>query len=174
MGGLSFGSEVAMWTATNSNLLAAVSIASGQSEATKYWMDSMPGSDRPSIIREVWGLARPEETPSRWKLVSPALNAERIRAPVLFQLPEQEARMIPELYARLSAANIPTELYAFSDEDHFKLQPRHRLAVYERNLDWFRYWLQDHRDPDAGKAGQYQRWNALKERWRRTSRSATP
>lgn len=174
MGGLSFGSEVAMWTAMNSKLLAAVSIASGQSEPTKYWMDSMPGSDRAKASRAVWGLGRPEETPSRWKLVSPALNSEKIRAPILFQLPEQEARMIPELYARLSLAAVPTELYAFPDEAHFKLQPRHRLAVYERNLDWFRYWLQDHRDPDRTKAEQYRRWDALKARWLPTNRSAAP
>ncbi len=174
MGGLSFGSEVALWTAVNSKALAALSIASGQSEPTKFWMDSLPGSDRARIVRDVWGLGRPEETPSRWKLVSPALNAEKIDVPILFQLPEQEARMIPELYARLHQAAVPTELYAFPDEAHIKLQPRHRLAVYERNLDWFRYWLQDHRDPDPVKAEQYRRWDALKARWLPTNRSAAP
>lgn len=175
MGGLSFGSEVAMWTAMNSKLLAAVSIASGQSEPTKYWMDSLPGSDRAKAVRAVWGLGAPEETPSRWKLVSPAFNAEKIRAPILFQLPEQEARMIPELYARLSLETVPTELYAFPDEAHIKLQPRHRLAVYERNLDWFRYWLQDYRDPDPHKADQYRRWDQLRQQWSAgsTARSRT-
>lgn len=174
MGGLSFGSEVALWTAVNSKALAALSIASGQSEPTKFWMDSLPGSDRARLTQEAWGLGRPEETPSRWKLVSPALNAGKIDVPILFQLPEQEARMIPELYARLDLAAVPTELYAFPDESHLKLQPRHRLAVYERNLDWFRYWLQDYRDPDRAKAEQYRRWDALKARWRSAVKSTAP
>ncbi|MDP9424245.1 MAG: Atxe2 family lasso peptide isopeptidase [Pseudomonadota bacterium] len=173
MGGLSFGSEVALWTAMNSKLLAALSIASGQIEPVRYWLDSMPGSDRAKAVRSVWGLGRPEETPSRWKLVSPAFNAARMQVPILFQLPEQEARMIPELYARLHLAGVPAELYAFPDEAHLKLQPRHRLAVYERNLDWFRYWLQHHRDPDPMKSEQYRRWDLLRERWSRSTASAT-
>src|SRR3989337_3949871 len=118
-------------------------------------MDSIPGSACSGMSRAAWGLGRPEETPSRWKLVSPAFNTERIHVPVLFQLPEQEARMIPELYARLNLAAVPTELYAFPDEAHIKLQPRHRGAVYERNLDWFRYWLQDYRDSSPATAQQY-------------------
>jgi hypothetical protein len=46
-----------------------------------------------------------------------------------------------------------------------KVEPRHRLAVYERNLDWFRYWLQNYRDPDKAKAAQYDRWDKLKAAW---------
>lgn len=171
MGGFSFGSEVAMWTAANSDLLATVSIASAQTEPASYWMSTMGGGDRALRIRSVWGLGRPEETPSRWKLVSHALHAARFRAPILFQLPEQEARRIPELFSRLELAGVPTELLAFPDEAHVKLQPRHRFAVYQRNLDWFRYWLQDHRDPDHAKIEQYRRWDALKERWQAPSKT---
>ena len=170
MGGLSHGSEIAMWIASHSDLLAAVSISSGQLEPVNYWEGLATDSDQPAIYRQVWGLGAPDETPARWTLISSALNAEHIRTPILFQLPEQEARRIPELVARLVRAKNPTELYAFPDEDHIKLQPRHRLAIYERNLDWFRYWLQDYRDPDPGKAAQYQRWDAL----RRARPVATP
>jgi hypothetical protein len=50
------------------------------------------------------------------------------------------------------------------------IQPRHRLAVFERNLDWFRYWLQGARDPDPAKADQYARWDRMRVGW---SHSAT-
>ena len=51
----------------------------------------------------------------------------------------------------------------FPNESHLKVLPRHQLAVYERNLDWFRFWLQDYVDPDPLKAPQlYQRWQAMK------------
>ena len=164
IGGLSFGSEVAMWTMIHSNLIAAASIASPQFEPANYWFNGVRGRDNHEIARRVWGLGRPEETPDRWRLVSPALNVDRIRAPLLLQLPEQESRYPVELYARLSNSTTPTELYVFPDERHIKMQPRHRLAVYRRNLDWFRFWLQGHSDPDAAKADQYRRWQALAER----------
>ena len=165
MGGFSFGSEVTTWIALHSDLLAALSIASAQSDPTGYWFDAIGAGDRPKMVRKVWGLGTPEETPARWKLVSAALNAERIRAPILLQLPEQEARRVPEFYARLTASPTPAELYAYPDEDHLKVEPRHRLAAYERNLDWFRYWLQNYRDPDSRKAAQYARWDKMKTAW---------
>lgn len=169
MGGLSHGSEIALWIASHSDLLAALSISSGQLEPANYWTNSVPGSDIPATMRRVWGLGTPNETPGRWSLVSPAFQAAQIRSPILFQLPEQEARKIPELYARLSRNGTPTELYAYPDEAHIKVQPRHRLAVYERNLDWFRYWLQDYRDPNPDKGEQYRRWDQLRQRWRASS-----
>ena len=174
MGGFSFGSEVATWIATHSNLLSALSIASAQSDPAGYWFNAIGGGDRPALMRKVWGLGPPEETPARWKLVSPALNTASIRAPVLLQLPEQEARRIPEYYARLTESGTPAELYAYPDEDHLKVQPRHQLAAYERNIDWFRYWLQDVRDVAPAKAGQYVRWDLLRSRWKEVRTSRAP
>ena len=173
MGGLSFGSEVAFWVASHSDLLAALSVTSPQPEPASHWLNAVPGSDITATKRRVWGYGAPDETPERWRLVSPALNADRIRVPVLFQMPEMEARRVSQLYSRLAEEGTPTELYAFPDEAHIKVQPRHRLAVYERNLDWFRYWLQDFSDPDSRKLEQYRRWDLLRERWSRTAASAT-
>jgi len=45
-------------------------------------------------------------------------------------------------------------------------QPRHRLEIYERNLDWFRFWLKDEQDPDPRKEEQYRRWNRLRDETR--------
>lgn len=172
MGGLSFGSEVAMWVAMYSKLLGALSVSSAQVEPAQYWLSAQPGTDHAYYRRKVWGLGSPEETPRQWRLVSPALNAERISVPTLFQLPEQEARQMPELYARLVAAGTPAELYAFPDEAHVKIQPRHRLAIFDRNLDWFRYWLQDYRDPDPAKAEQYRRWDGLRRQFEKKQASS--
>ena len=173
MGGLSFGSEVAMWIAMYSKLLHALSISSAQVEPAQYWLSAQPGTDHAYFRKKVWGLGPPEQTPRQWRLLSPAMNAKRITVPTLFQLPEQEARQMPELYARLVAAGTPTELYAFPDEAHVKVQPRHRLAIFDRNLDWFRYWIQDYRDPDPAKAEQYQRWDRLKLEFQKKQASAS-
>jgi hypothetical protein len=35
--------------------------------------------------------------------------------------------------------------------------------VYERNVDWFRFWLQAYEDPSPEKAGQYRIWREMKK-----------
>lgn len=174
MAGLSFGSEVTMWTLLHSNLLAAAAMASTQIEPTYYWYNSVRGRPQPEVIRRFWGLPAPDESPAAWRRDTAAMNIDRIRVPLLMQLPEQEARNVIELYSKLSRSTIPTELYAFPDSAHIKVQPRQRLAAHQRYLDWFRYWLQNYTDPDPAKAEQYRRWNALAARWHQGSAPPRP
>jgi dipeptidyl aminopeptidase/acylaminoacyl peptidase len=162
MGGLSFGGEVTAWALMNSPLLAAASISSTLFEPTYWWFNGVAGRDIHDGVRSMWQLGAPDETPERWKQLSPAFNVDRIRAPLLMQMPEQEFRMNMELYARLTEAGRAADLYAFPQEPHVKIQPRHKLAVYQRNLDWFRYWLTGAIDPDPLKAGQYRHWQAFR------------
>jgi len=111
----------------------------------------------------MWGLGSPSETPERWKVLSPVFNLDNIRAPILMQTPEQE-------YVYGLDYEIPlirehrADLYVFPNEPHQKFQPKHKLAVYERNLDWFRFWLQGYEDPAPSKVAQYIRWRAMRER----------
>jgi len=161
MGGLSFGSEVTMWTAIHSRLLRAASIASVQLEPAYYWFNAGIGRDMfRDNLRHYWKLGPPDTDPARWRRLSPALNVGKIDAPILMQMPEQEARQSPELIARLTAAHMG-EAHIFPFASHLKTEPRQKLAVYQRNLDWFRYWLQDYVDPDPAKAEQYARWSEL-------------
>lgn len=166
MAGLSFGSEATMWTLFHSDLLAAAAIASSQIEPAYYWVNAVRGRTQPEVLRQFWGLGSPDETPDAWRRHSAALNVDRISAPLLMQLPEQEARNVIELYARLSRSATPTELYVFPDAAHLKIQPRHRLAAHQRYYDWFRYWLQDQTDEDPARAAQYRRWRILRDAWR--------
>lgn len=55
------------------------------------------------------------------------------------------------------------DLYVFPNEPHLKFQPRHKLAIYKRNVDWFRFWLQGFEDADPSKADQYEHWRAMRE-----------
>ena len=165
MGGFSMGSEATMWVAMNSKMLAAAAVVSAQYEPTDYWMQAMRGSHIPQEMKEFQQAGPPDQDPERWKTISPALNTERIKAPLLMQMSEQEFRGGIELFSRLSNTTTPVEMYAFPDEAHIKIQPRHQFAVYRRNLDWFRYWLQDYVDPDPAVATEYRRWDSLR-RWK--------
>ena len=39
-------------------------------------------------------------------------------------------------------------------ERHEKNQPKHRYSIYQRNVDWFNFWLREKEDPDPAKADQ--------------------
>src|SRR3546814_13345872 len=67
------------------------------------------------------------------------------------QFPEQEARLSIELVSRLATAGIG-ETHIFPYAPHIKVEPRQKLAAYERNLDWFRFWLKSEIDPAPASA----------------------
>lgn len=162
MGGLSFGSEVTMWTAMNSEMLTAASVSSPLVSPTYYLLGSIKGDVFFSGLRRFWQVGPYEETDERWQEISPSANLDKIRSPILMQVPEQE-------YIHLLDYAIPlirrkrADLYVFPHEPHQKFQPRHKLAVYERNLDWFRFWLQGVEDDDPRKAEQYKHWRLMRE-----------
>jgi dipeptidyl aminopeptidase/acylaminoacyl peptidase len=164
MGGLSFGSDVVLWVAMKSNLLAAASVTSPSVSPNYVLLHSLEGAAFRAGVKASWGLGAPDQTPDRWKLVSPAFNVAAIHAPVLFQMPEQEYVQALDYVLPLAASPTPADLYVFPNEPHNKVQPRHKLAAYTRNLDWYRFWLQGYVDPDPVKAAQYDHWRALQSR----------
>jgi dipeptidyl aminopeptidase/acylaminoacyl peptidase len=111
------------------------------------------------------GMGYPPATANNrafWRETSLALNAARIDTPLLLQLADNEFRLALEAFGALREQGKPVEMYVFPDEYHVKWQPEHRRAVYERNLDWFSFWLQQQEDSDPAKAAQYARWRALR------------
>lgn len=166
MGGLSFGSEVTMWVAMKSRLLAAASISSVSMSPNYYLFGSLKGGVFTSGLKYLWGLGSPVKTPARWHVLSPIYNLDRISAPVLFQMPEQEYMQATDYVIPMIRKNM-ADLYVFPNEPHQKFQPKHKLAVYERNVDWFRFWLQGSEDTDPSKAAQYARWRTLREHAKR-------
>ncbi|MBN9464801.1 Atxe2 family lasso peptide isopeptidase [Brevundimonas sp.] len=172
MGGLSYGGEVTMWTLMNSDVVKAASIASPSITPNWYLFNSLRENFR-SRARSNWQIGAPDETPDQWRALSPAFNLDRIRGPILFQMPEQEYLVSLE-YVLPMIRRRQAELYAFPEEAHIKFQPRHKLAVYERNLDWFRFWLQDYEDPDPARAEQYRRWREMRAARDAAAASAGP
>jgi hypothetical protein len=98
---------------------------------------------------------------AHWQPMSLALNAGRIKTPILIQAADDEFIQSLEAYTALREHARPVELHVFPDEHHIKWQPAHRAAIYRRVLDWFGFWLQDRVDPAPAKVAQYERWRAL-------------
>jgi dipeptidyl aminopeptidase/acylaminoacyl peptidase len=162
MGGLSFGSEVTMWVAMHSDLLAAASVTSPSVTPMYYRMNMARGQMFETGLRKVWGLGSPEETPDQWKRLSPVYNLDSIHTPVLFQMPEEEYLCAIDSIFPLMRKH-RADLYVFPNEPHNKFQPRHLLAAYQRNLDWFRFWLQGYDSGERGKRARYEHWRAMRD-----------
>jgi dipeptidyl aminopeptidase/acylaminoacyl peptidase len=161
MGGLSYGSEVTMWMLAHSDVVMAASVSGISVTPTFYLFNSLRKAFR-FQFKQQWKLGSLEETPKRWREISPAYQLDRINAPILFQLPEQEYRMTLD-YSLPLVRRHQGDIYVFPDEPHIKFQPRHKLAVYERNVDWFRFWLQEYEDTNPEKTGQYRIWREMKK-----------
>ena len=172
MGGLSFGSEVVMWAVTHSKLLAAASISSVQLAPIYYWFNGVAGRTQHETLKKVWGLGDPDTDRAAWRKLSPALEIEKLRTPLLMQMPEQEFRYQMELDAKLSNTPLPVDLFAFPDEPHIKTQPAHRLAVYRRNIAWFSFWLKGEIDPDPPSRDEVARWAVQRQVWLASPRLA--
>ncbi len=100
--------------------------------------------------------------PAFWRGFSIAANAKQINVPLLMQVAGHEFILALETYARLKDAKQPVEMFVFPDEYHIKSQPAHRLAIYQRNVRWFEYWLKNERSSEPGLAAQYARWDQLR------------
>lgn len=161
MGGLSYGSEVTLWTLAHSNVVTAASVSGVSATPMFYLFISLQDAFRSKLMK-LWQVGARDETPKRWRELSPAYQLDRIKAPILFQLPEQEYRMTLE-YSLPLIDRHQADMYVFPDETHIKFQPRHKLAVYERNVDWFRFWLQGYEDHNPAKREQYAHWREMRD-----------
>ncbi|ALR20106.1 Atxe2 family lasso peptide isopeptidase [Sphingobium baderi] len=105
-----------------------------------------------------------EDQAQFWSKNSIERNIERINLPILMQVSDNEYLMAMESYGILKAYDRPVELYIFPNENHIKNGPSHRFAIYNRNIDWFKFWLESEDDPSIHMKSTYDRWRAMRFR----------
>jgi dipeptidyl aminopeptidase/acylaminoacyl peptidase len=114
------------------------------------------------------------KTLKNWMDYSISFNLDRIRTPVLMEemgygaSPTSEYGMLDlmasyEVFTGLNRLRKPVELYFYPNEQHQPDHPQARLATLQRNLDWYRFWLQGRERSPAEDPDQYVRWRALRE-----------
>jgi hypothetical protein len=79
------------------------------------------------------------------------------------QAPASNLAAYNEVLVGLTRLNKPVELYYYPNEQHQPDHPQARIASLQRNVDWYRFWLQDYEEPDPAKKEQYKRWEHLRE-----------
>jgi dienelactone hydrolase len=105
-----------------------------------------------------------------WLDRATGFNVDHIHAPVLLigQNGGFQAYILShwEILSRLRQLQRPVEMYLMPDIEahpaHVPQNPDQVIAVQERAVDWFDFWLNGHEMPGSEKAAQYERWRALK------------
>lgn len=159
--GLSDGSTTLEWGLINSHRFAAAATSTCCTDLNSVM--TYGGTDWADWNHAVMGypLASDHDL-AFWRPQSIAVSSNRIDTPLLMQLADREYLLALEGFTALRERRRPVELLIFPNEYHYKTQPAHRWAIYERNIDWFGYWLQGRRDRDPAKADQYRRWDRLR------------
>jgi dipeptidyl aminopeptidase/acylaminoacyl peptidase len=167
--GMSAGAQTLQWALVQSDFFAAAAV----SDCCNDRYAPVIGSQlRLQHMRAING-GKNDISEADYDKVSLEHNVQTIRAPLLMQVADAELRAALPAYYNLQIAEKPVELYVYPGEFHTKWQPSHRAMIYQRNLDWFNFWLQNRIDPDPAKSEQYGRWRQLRDRARGDHRTDT-
>ncbi len=123
MGGLSFGTEITMWTAWNSDILAATSIASTMFSRAMYNDGSIQGDKFFDNLEGIWQLGDPEVNTKSWEKIAFEYNYKNIKSPILMQITEQEYIWMLDPAVKL-VRDHKADFYVFPNAPHFKSQPK--------------------------------------------------
>jgi dienelactone hydrolase len=152
-------------THSDVNLRAASSADGGLGEYGALWM--FDGGDVGQTLIKSYGGDFLGPAQSAWLDGAPAFNAEKVNVPLLMEYTGDKLRDEPlsayELHSALIRLHKPVELFFYPDGDHPLDTPFERVASLQRNVDWFRFWMQGWEGrPPSYDPEQYTRWERLK------------
>ncbi|MBD3774934.1 MAG: Atxe2 family lasso peptide isopeptidase [Rhodobacteraceae bacterium] len=157
--GFSDGTSTVQWALINSDRFKVASLGACCEDIYAYPLAAGPRFSR--FTRAMGYRFFDPETKDYWQPMSLILNVDKIHTPILIQTGDSEYEIgldVMEVYERHKR---PIELYVLDDEPHIKWQPAHRLAMYQRSVEWFAFWLLHRMNCNEGQAAQYERWKAM-------------
>lgn len=160
--GLSAGSQLVGWTLAELPTLGAAIASSSPGTGGPMTYYFTP-EDARAHIGKLYQLGPPSKAAQRWKELSFSAEVERVRSPLLINVADHEFMDALEPVAALRDAARSVEMFVFPNEFHWKWQPAHRLAIYNRNIDWMNFWLRGVESGLTGDTTQYMRWRAMRE-----------
>lgn len=167
IGGVSQGTLTPLYILQKHDRITAISISASSWGLEEYYWPTRKaragmGYDwRPSPATEAGR--------EYWRRIDIAEHVDEIEAPILMHHALGETLVALRFMRHLADAGKPYDAYVYTNEFHVKWQPAHLQAIQQRNLDWFRFWLQDYEsaefgdsDDEAARRDQYQRWHELR------------
>lgn len=158
--GYSDGGQTVRFALINSRLFKAAAVSGCCEDQTSIM--STYGLMGAAEMRAFGYPGLTEDGQAFWAETSTRRNAAHMDTPTLIQVRDNEYLASLESYMSLHEQGKPVEMYVYPHEYHQIWQPIHRQAMYQRNVDWFRFWLLGEADTDPAKAAQYRRWEAMK------------
>ncbi|WP_310531294.1 Atxe2 family lasso peptide isopeptidase [Novosphingobium sp.] len=158
--GFSDGTSTVQWALINSSLFKVAALGACCEDLQAYPLLGGPAFEQ--FGREMGYRFFETGAEEFWKPMSLVLNADRIDTPILIQTGDSEYTIGLDVVAAWRLRKNPIELYVLDHEGHFKWQPAHRLAIYERATEWFQFWLMGRMNCAGDRLAQYQRWKAMK------------
>lgn len=157
--GFSHGEEIAGYAVLHTHLFRAA-VGAALYDPCFYFLG---GTEWWSAFKTM-GLGGWPDGPSKsnWDEIDMPAHADRIQTAILENTSDTEYLIYLPLYRSLVDLGKPVELYIYPQELHVRNQPRHRFEIYERNLDWFLFWLKGEESRDPAKREQYRRWEQLR------------
>tara|TARA_R110001606_G_scaffold98261_2_gene217179 strand:+ start:2540 stop:4678 length:2139 start_codon:yes stop_codon:yes gene_type:complete len=159
--GFSDGTSTTQWALINSSLFKVAALGACCEDMYAYPLNAGPYYR--NWTRDIGYRFFEPGAEDYWKPMSLALNADRIDTPILIQAGDSEYEIGLDVVDAFKRRGKAIELFVMEDEPHFKYQPAHRLAMYQRSTEWFQFWLMQQVNCDPAKAGQYSRWRAMKD-----------
>ena len=114
-------------------------------------------------------------TLKNWLDYSISFNLDKIHTPLLMEnmgygehddtpgkIPTSLADAY-EVFTGLKHLGRPVEMYYYPEDVHQPNHPAARLATLQRNVDWYRFWLQGYERANPEDPDQYKRWEHLRE-----------
>lgn len=160
--GLSAGARIVQFAAINSPMFSAGSMGSCCEEPDQ---DAFLGPAIAENYRKHGFPRLADQAPEFWRQMSIMTQPARVRFPLLVQAADKEYLASLGAVTAMAQAGVPADLFVFPDEYHIKWHPAHRLAVYNRNLAWFDFWLREDMPDDPAATSEALRWRAKRDAW---------
>ena len=163
--GHSYSSMTAAYAVSHSKLFAAAVIGTGITTDPFSYVLTAPSADswRKSVLTSL-NLPLPQRDPDHvWSEISPALNAEKITAPLLIQSPENEWLMALQLYTYMQDAGGTVDMFVYPGSGHMLGRiPSHQYWRAKRSIEWFKFWLLGAEAPATGSSEVDMHWQKLR------------
>jgi hypothetical protein len=173
LSGQSLGANAGTYCISHSNSFAAAAFRHGSIAERANWDLFRTGawSYGPDSVYAQLHLPDPRNDPTgRWDEMSVSHRARLIDTPTLIEADGNEYLNALPLWRAMRDEGKAIEMQVFPDDTHLLTQPVHMLVNFERQLDWFKFWLNHEEDAVPAKRDQYARWNRLRESTRSSPR----
>jgi hypothetical protein len=166
LSGQSLGANVGAYCISHSNAIAAAAFRHGSALERARWdlFDTEAWMRGPDGFFARMHMPDPRNDPTgRWDEMSVSRRAREINTPTLIQDEDAEYLSALPLWSAMREEGKAVEMYVFPEEAHLLARPIHTLVNFERQIDWFKFWLKNEEDVTPSKRVQYDRWNRLRE-----------